>query len=133
MTDSEARRFVMAIFYEGPWERLAGWLLKIDGCTLELRGEVTPGSLRERLSTVCETRDRAWRMHYVRRRTDPPARWKRRLPPNAVAPRGAMSVGVLLRSVFSALFVGFAVYFVSRALGAPHIRLRRWLERWLDQ
>jgi hypothetical protein len=71
----------IVVYYEGPWERLAGWLLKIDGRTLELRGEVKPGSLRERLSTVCETRDHAWRMRYARRRTYPPARWKRRAGP----------------------------------------------------
>jgi len=76
--EQHARTLLLAVFYEGPWERLVGWLLKIDRATLELKAEIRAGGVRERFADFCDGRNNAWRRRYVERGVDPPARWKRR-------------------------------------------------------
>lgn len=79
LTPIEGEGLLIAVFYEGPWERLSGRLLRIDWRTNELRGEVKDGSWRERLSAIADARDKAWRRRYVVSGTRPAKRWKRRI------------------------------------------------------
>jgi hypothetical protein len=74
----EDQLLVVAIMYEGPWERAATWLQAIDWRTNEIKHEIKSGGLRERLTSWCEQRDHAWRRRYIARNARPNKRWQRR-------------------------------------------------------
>jgi hypothetical protein len=73
-----ARRLYVAVYFEGPWARLAAWLYAIDRRTNELVREVRDDSLRGRLAELCDQMDRRWCESYVRANVNPPRRWRRR-------------------------------------------------------
>jgi hypothetical protein len=72
----QGRRLLIFIYYRGPWERLADWLLAVgpDG---GVRRVVPEDSWRGRLGMYCDGRDTAWRNRWAARASDPPARWAR--------------------------------------------------------
>ena len=73
-------RFVIHIWYEGPFERAMNWLLAIDRETNEVWRDVPDGSPRSWLADRAEDLDRIWRDWYVRRHRRPPSRWLRGEP-----------------------------------------------------
>lgn len=72
-TDEGAKMLYLSVFYDGPWDRLAGLLWGVNSGRL-----VSDGSLRDRLATFCDSRDTAWRRRYVRIGQLPPDRWLRK-------------------------------------------------------
>lgn len=74
----EGAKLVIAVMYEGPWERLSTRLLAIDPVTLEIRHEIKTNGLRDRLAAWCDKRDHAWRNRWVDRASQrPPDRYRR--------------------------------------------------------
>lgn len=77
MSGSDAK-LVIAVMYEGPWERVSTWLLAIDPHTCEIKHEIKTNGIRDRLAAWAELRDHAWRRRYAQRGIMPADRWKRR-------------------------------------------------------
>jgi hypothetical protein len=69
----------IGIFWEGPWCRLGLWLIGIDRNS-DLKFEVKPGSLRDRLADWADRRDIAWKRRWAARDGYPPEFWRRRSP-----------------------------------------------------
>ncbi len=78
MSDLGERRMLLAVFYDGPWARLARRLWAINSKTNELRREVKEGGLRCRLALWADDRDQAWLTRHAVAGSYPRDRWSRR-------------------------------------------------------
>lgn len=78
ITDIQAKRLLIFIFYVSPWNRAATWLSGIDRKTNQIILAVPDDSLRARLAEWCDRRDTAWRHKWAARWPDrkPPSWWK---------------------------------------------------------
>lgn len=76
------KRLIMAIFYEGPWDKLSGFFLGVrKDFTLRWDIPLNPKGWRWALGKLahwCERRDRAWQNTYIRSGKVPHKRWMRR-------------------------------------------------------
>ena len=79
-------RLLLAMEYEGPWQRLEQFLLGINPKTLELRWEVgqSPWNPLGIAAAFCGRRDRAWMNRWVARWPErtPNGRWSRKRRPD---------------------------------------------------
>lgn len=76
------RRFLIAIWYEGPWAKLSNWCYGIrkEG-TLLWDIPAHPKGLKWVLAKIAawaDEHDLSWREKFVVRRKNPPRIWKRR-------------------------------------------------------
>lgn len=75
----ESNRLLIAIFYEGPWERVMNWLWYLgDGQTYR---DVREGCIRDRLAHVAEGLHQRWVSRHVVHPERIHTRWKRRAAP----------------------------------------------------
>lgn len=88
MTDdpASARKLLISVYYEGPWEYLSTFCLGIHRDNRdELRWDIPANATGWRaalgnLANWAESRDQRWRNKYAVRGGFPPDRWKRRTP-----------------------------------------------------
>ncbi len=78
------RMFLLAIFYQGPWDRLSNWCYGIRKGTDKFRWDIPehPRGVKWVLMRVgdwAEQRDRIWRAKFAVRGKDPRKIWNRRL------------------------------------------------------
>lgn len=79
-----ARRILLMVFYEGPWEKVTNWLWKTNKIQfdendnpIDSKHVVDDDSIRGRLAVWAERQDFKWRDKYARSDTRPNDRWKR--------------------------------------------------------
>ncbi len=73
--DTKARRLLLMIRYEGPWERLQNRVLRAgDGTRLS---PYPDGHWRWKVAGWLERRDYDWRNRHVALQQDPHPRWRR--------------------------------------------------------
>lgn len=71
-------RLYISVFYKGPWERIGAWLLAIDRNN-QIRREIKPGTIRDRLADWAERRNTAWASRWAARYPRRPhQRWERK-------------------------------------------------------
>jgi hypothetical protein len=80
-------RLMIAITYEGPWERLARFAFGLDRHG-NLRWDVWEGSPMWRFASWLDARDYDWRNRHVSRKLRPRRIWRRRRDHSYIPPVG---------------------------------------------